>query len=313
MRLREKPEKPRRSTKNLGASIRARLLKIAKELNRDYNSVLLQYFQERFLFRLSLSDYRSQFILKGALLFVVYQMPRVRPTRDIDFLGQAMTNDAKEVRNALKRIADIQVDDGVTFNSASVSVEKIKEETDYEGVRAKIEAELGGARNVLQLDIGFKDKIIGGPVEIEFPVLLDPPAPKIQVYSKESAIAEKFEAIVRLSFITSRMKDFYDILYLAHHESFNFDTLHEAIVATFDRRKTPVTDRSVIFGDEFKRARDKQEQWQAFLTRSRLESYRQFAEAVERLRVFLDPVCPARKPKARRSAWHPESWNWRTE
>jgi predicted nucleotidyltransferase component of viral defense system len=142
MRLREKPEKPRRSTKNLGASIRARLLKIAKELNRDYNSVLLQYFQERFLFRLSLSDYRSQFILKGALLFVVYQMPRVRPTRDIDFLGQAMTNDAKEVRNALKRIADIQVDDGVTFNSASVSVEKIKEETDYEGVRAKIEAEL---------------------------------------------------------------------------------------------------------------------------------------------------------------------------
>ncbi|MGA9363081.1 MAG: nucleotidyl transferase AbiEii/AbiGii toxin family protein [Bacteroidota bacterium] len=302
-------ERPR----NLAASIRARLLKIAKEVNRDYNSVLLQYFQERFLFRLSRSAYRSQFILKGALLFIVYQMPRARPTRDIDFLGQAMTNDPKEVQNTLKRIADIQFDDGVTFNGASVSVEKIKEETEYEGVRAKIEAELGGARNVLQLDIGFGDKIIGGPVEIEFPVLLDPPAPKIQVYSKESALAEKFEAIVRLSFITSRMKDFYDILYLASHESFNFETLHEAIIATFDRRETPLGDRSVIFGDGFKRARDKQEQWQAFLTRSHLESYQQFAEAVEHLRIFLDPVCSTRVVRARRSVWHPESWEWRTE
>jgi hypothetical protein len=240
-------------------------------------------------------------------------MPRVRPTRDIDFLGQAIGNDPEEIRGALKNIAGTQVDDGVTFTCDRISVERIKEETDYEGVRAKIETELGGARNVLQLDIGFGDRIIGGPVEIDFPVLLDLPAPKIQVYSKESVIAEKFEAIVRLSFLTSRMKDFYDILYLASNESFSFETLHEAITATFDRRKTPLADRSVIFGDEFKRARDKQEQWQAFLTRSRLESYQQFAEAVEHLRIFLDPVSSARKPKARRSAWHPESWEWRTE
>jgi hypothetical protein len=240
-------------------------------------------------------------------------MPRVRPTRDIDFLGQAIGNDPEEIRGALKNIAGTQVDDGVTFKCDRISVERIKEETDYEGVRAKIETELGGARNVLQLDIGFGDRIIGGPVEIDFPVLLDLPAPKIQVYSKGSAIAEKFEAIVTLSFITSRMKDFYDILDLASHESFNFDTLHEAIFATFDRRGTPLADRSVIFGDEFKRSKDKQEQWQAFLTRSRLESYQQFAEAVERLRVFLDPACSARKPKGRRSAWHPESWKWRTE
>jgi predicted nucleotidyltransferase component of viral defense system len=299
--------------KNLAASIRARLLRIAKEGNRDYNSVLLQYFQERFLFRLSGSPYRSQFILKGALLFIVYRMPRVRPTKDIDFLGEAIGNDPEEIRDVLKKIAGIRYDDGVTFKSDRISVERIKEETDYEGVRAKIEAELGGARNVLQLDIGFGDKIIGGPVEIDFPVLLDFPAPKIQVYSKESAIAEKFEAIVRLSFITSRMKDFYDILYLASHESFNFETLHEAIIATFDRRETPLGDRSVIFGDEFRRARDKQEQWQAFLTRSHLESYQQFAEAIEHVRIFLDPVCSTRLVRARRSVWHPESWEWRTE
>jgi predicted nucleotidyltransferase component of viral defense system len=309
----EKLQRPTRRAKNLAASVRARLLKIAKEGNRDYNSVLLQYFQERFLFRLSKSPYRSQFILKGALLFIVYLMPRVRPTKDIDFLGQAIGNDPEEIRGALKKMADIRVDDGVTFRSDLISVERIKEETDYEGVRAKVEAELGGAKNVLQLDIGFGDRIIGGPVEIDFPVLLDLPAPRIRVYSKESAIAEKFEAIVRLSFLTSRMKDFYDILYLASNESFSFETLHEAITATFDRRKTPLADRSVIFGDEFKRARDKQEQWQAFLTRSRLESYQRFAEAVEHLRIFLDPVSSARKPKARRSAWHPESWEWRTE
>jgi predicted nucleotidyltransferase component of viral defense system len=309
----EELQRPVKRAKNLAASIRARLLRIAKQGNRDYNSVLLQYFQERFLFRLSKSPYRSQFILKGALLFIVYLMPRVRPTKDIDFLGQAIGNDPEEIRGALKKMADIRVDDGVTFRSDLISVERIKEETDYEGVRAKVEAELGGAKNVLQLDIGFGDRIIGGPVEIDFPVLLDLPAPRIRVYSKESAIAEKFEAIVRLSFLTSRMKDFYDILYLASNESFSFETLHEAITATFDRRKTSLADRSVIFGDEFKRARDKQEQWQAFLTRSRLESYQQFAEAVEHLRIFLDPVSSARKPKARRSAWHPESWEWRTE
>jgi predicted nucleotidyltransferase component of viral defense system len=313
MKPQAKSPASRERPRNLAASIRARLFKIAKEGNRDYNSVLRQYFQERFLLRLSRSPYRSQFILKGALLFIVYRMPRVRPTKDIDFLGEAIGNDPEEIRDALKKIACIRVDDGVTFRSDRISVERIKEETDYEGVRAKIEAELGGARNVLQLDIGFGDKIVGGPVEIEFPVLLDPPAPKIQVYSKESALAEKFEVIVRLSFITSRMKDFYDILYLAGHASFNFETLHEAIIATFDRRETPLGDRSVIFGDEFKRARDKQEQWQAFLTRSHLESHQQFAEAVEHLRIFLDPVCSTRVVRARRSVWDPESWEWRTK
>jgi hypothetical protein len=177
-----KLQRPAKRAKNLAASIRARLLTIAKEGNRDYNSVLLQYFQERFLFRLSKSPYRSQFILKGALLFIVYRMPRVRPTRDIDFLGEAIGNDPEEIRGALKRIVDIRVDDGVTFRSDMISVERIKEEPDYEGVRAKIEVELGGARNVLQLDIGFGDRIIGRPVEIEFPVLLDFHAPRIQVY-----------------------------------------------------------------------------------------------------------------------------------
>lgn len=306
-----KSQQSRPHTRNLAASIRARLLKIAKQSNRDYNSILLQYFQERFLFRLSLSAYRSQFILKGALLFIVYRMPRVRPTRDIDFLGQAITNDPKEVQNALRRIAGIQFDDGVTFKGASVSVEKIKEESDYEGVRAKIEAELGGARDVLQLDIGFGDRIVGGPVEMDFPVLLDLPAPRIQVYSKESAIAEKFEAIVRLSFVTSRMKDFYDILYLASQESFSFENLRKAIVSTFDRRKTPLDDRNIIFGDEFRQAIEKQEQWKAFLRRTHVDSFEKFADAIEHLRMFIDPACSDSHPR-RRIVWQPQSWRWRS-
>jgi len=239
-------------------------------------------------------------------------MPRVRPTKDIDFLGEAIRNDPIEIQNALKKIAGLRFPDGVTFQSDRISVERIKEEADYEGVRAKIEAELGGARNLLQLDIGFGDKIIGGPVEMDFPVLLDLPTPRIKVYSKESAIAEKFEAIVRLSFITSRMKDFYDILYLASQESFSFEILQKAIFATFDRRRTPLGDRSVIFGDEFGKAKDKQEQWQAFLKRSHLDSYEQFADVVEHLRVFLDPVCSTSVGRRRKTLWQPGSWHWKS-
>ena len=176
----------RRKLKNIGASVRGRLLNLAKAEKRNFNNVLLQYFQERFLYRLSVSPYRENFILKGALLFLLYDAPRLRPTKDIDLLGRAESNDLEQIRAIVQQIAQIDAQDGVVFNPESTTVEIIKESEEYTGVRVKIEAFLTSARQLLQIDIGFGDRIVPGPVEIEFPVLLDQPGVKLNKCTKST-------------------------------------------------------------------------------------------------------------------------------
>ena len=312
----------KRKRKNISASVRARLLNLAKAEQKNFNNVLLQYFQERFLYRLSVSPYRENFILKGALLFLLYGAPRLRPTKDIDLLGRAQSNDLEQIRAVVQQIAQIEVPDGVVFTKESATVEIIKEFEEYSGVRVKIEAKLTSARQTLQIDIGFGDRIVPGPVEIEFPVLLDQPAPRIKGYSKESVIAEKFEAIVRFNFLTSRMKDFYDILFLTKQESFQMRILRQAIDATFHRRMTPLEDIAIIFTEEFKVQVDKQEQWTAFLRRNHLESYGLFASAVEQLQLFIEPVFQQPSDAVENLwlsevtnlpvRWSPDLWQWQS-
>jgi predicted nucleotidyltransferase component of viral defense system len=294
---------------NIAASVRARLLNVAKKNNRDFDAVLLQYFQERFLFRLSISPYREQLILKGALMFLAYEMPLLRTTRDIDFLGRATSNDMEEIRKVVSAIAKIGSADGVQFDDGSVSVELITEDADYHGVRVKLEARLTAARKALQLDIGFGDVVVAGPVEMDFPVLLDDQErPHLVVYSRESAIAEKFEALVSLNLLTSRMKDIYDILHLAEREVFSLATLREAITATFNRRLTRIEDRRLVFSPEFAQTRDKATQWAAFLRRSRLDSFVGIVETMTRLEAFMEPVCLAADDE--NATWSPDEWRW---
>ncbi len=295
--------------KDRASSVRARLLNVAKQSERDFDAVLLQYLQERFLYRLSITPYRRHLILKGALLFLAYDMSLLRPTRDIDFLGTATSNDLDEMRGIVAEIARINLDDGVHFKYASVAVERIKEDADYEGVRVKLEARLTAAKKLLQLDIGFGDVLVAGPVEMDFPVLLeDQPAPNLLVYSRESAIAEKFEALVSLNLLSSRMKDIYDILYLAERETFSLSILREAITATFARRLTRIGDRYLVFSTEFTANKDKDAQWNAFLRRSRLTSFKTIAEAMDRLETFVEPVCSVMAPS--NATWSPSEWRW---
>ena len=303
----------KREIKNLGASIRARLTNIAKETKRDFDAILLQYFQERFLYRLSVSPYRSAFVLKGALLFLVYEMPFFRPTKDVDFLVRSRSKDMRTIKGMIQDIARVDVKDGVRFFPESVSLESVMEDADYEGIRVKIIGGLDKARKTLQIDIAFGDVLVAGPVEMEFPLLLDDqPAPRLKVYSNESAIAEKFQSLVKLNILTSRMKDIYDILFLASHQPFGMHLLHKAIVKTFNRRGTPIEERRSIFTREFKSSKEKQTQWTAFLKRSRLESYRTFDEAINRLELFLDPVCSRHSLSLNgQLTWNPEKWTWK--
>ena len=297
------------ATKDIAASVRARLLNIARTSGRDFDALLLQYMQERFLYRLSISPYRRHMILKGALLFLAYEMSLLRPTKDIDFLGSSTSNELNEIRNLVVAIAGIELDDGVRFNHESIIVEHITEGAEHQGVRVKLEVRLTAARKMLQLDIGFGDTVVPGPVEMDFPTLLnDQPSPNLLVYSRESVIAEKFEALVSLNILTSRMKDIYDILFLAERETFSLFTLREAIMATFARRTTQIEDRHVLFSTDFSANSDKEAQWKAFLRRSRLQLSPTFPEAMTRLIAFLEPVCSS--PAMNNAIWIPSDWNW---
>jgi len=294
--------------KNIAASVRARLMTIARQSGRDFDAVLLQYLQERFLYRLGQSPYKRHLILKGALLFLAYEMSLLRPTRDIDFLGTSTPNDLEAVRDLIAEIAGLDFPDGAVFLPETIRVERITEDADYAGIRVRLEARLTAARKVLQLDIGFGDVVVAGPMAIDFPVLLeDQESPHLLVYSRESAIAEKFEALVSLSLLTSRMKDIYDILHLAERETFSLATLREAVLATFTRRATRLEERQVIFSPQFTANADKNSQWNAFLRRSRLESDLPLTEAMARLEAFIAPVCAEQLDIA---TWNPAAWRW---
>jgi len=281
---------------NVAASVHQRLLNLSRAQERPFNEVLQYYALERFLYRLGVSPYRDRFVLKGALMFTVWETPFPRPTRDIDLLGY-LANTPERVIAAAEEICDLPVaDDGLRFATETLVGERIIEGADYEGVRVHFTAYLGSARVPMQIDVGFGDTVVPAPVPIRIPPLLDFPAPELRGYSRESAIAEKLQSMVRLGEINSRMKDFLDIWLLAGRYHFDGSTLGQAVVETFRQRQTPLTADPVAFRDIFTRDPDKQTQWEAFLRRNAIQSAdvpRHLSEAVALLAAFLQPVLQA--------------------
>ena len=151
-------------------------------------------------------------------------------------------------------------------------------------------AKLGTIKERIQIDIGFGDKITIGQKEIDYPTLLDLPSPKLKVYSLETAIAEKFEAIVSLQLQTSRMKDFYDIYFIASKNNFNLDRLKKAILATFNNRATNISYSNTIFSDTFKNDENKNILWSAFTKRNKLIVDKTFPEILDFLNIFFQPI-----------------------
>jgi predicted nucleotidyltransferase component of viral defense system len=298
--------KEKKEIKNVAASVKERLRNISVQNGKEFQSVISQYVQERFLYRLSESLYSNNLILKGALLFIAHDISRNRPTRDIDFLGSKITNEIDDLVDVTKEILNIKIDDGLRFDSDSVEAENITEDGDYKGVRIKFYVYLENSRERMQLDIGFGDTITAGPVEIEFPTLFDFPAPKLKVYSIETAIAEKFEAIVSLQLQTSRMKDFYDILFFAEHYHFKKETLIQAITTTFNNRSTDLALSKIIFEEKFKSNKNFQKLWSAFIERNKLENDKTFSEVVSQIQSFIQPIFDSNT----KNNWNPDKWIW---
>lgn len=289
--------------KNTAASVRQKLLNKSWEEKRPFQELLQYYAMERFLYRLSQSPHSGCFTLKGALMLWAMQGPTSRPTRDIDMLGQTSNEPAAILSQVRDIIATEVTDDGLHFDSDTMTAETITEDADYQGLRVTFTGFLDKAKIPMQLDIGFGDPIFPFPSWLEFPVLLDFPAARIKCYTPESSIAEKFQAMVNLGELNSRMKDFYDIWLLSRQHEFRMEHLMGAVEATFRKRGTDIPENNP-FSDAF--VDSKQLQWQAFRKRLGQDHVPEaFSEVVEAVVEFLGPVMDASVADAPGKIWHP--------
>ncbi len=283
------------SWSNVAASVRQRLLNRAREEGEDFQRLLVRYALERLLHRMTLSDWDDQFVLKGAFTFLLWEGTLHRPTRDLDLMGYGPP-EPRAVEDVFRAI--VKIDEGPD-----------------DGLRVKLMADLGSARIPLQIDVGFGDAITPDPESATFPALLEFPAPQIRIYPRESVVAEKLHGMVLFGIATSRMKDFYDIRYLAQRFAFEGPALTAAITATFERRETPLPEEvpqalTSTFADDA----GKQQQWTAFLRRTGLaEKTLELPAVINTLRGFLLPPLDAcARELAFEHAWQPGG-PWKAE
>ncbi len=297
-----------RRGKNTAASVRDRLLTLAREQGEDFQLTLTHYALERLLYRLSKSGYRDRFILKGAILFMLWSDQPHRPTRDVDFLGLGDSNEAG-MQAIFRELCDVSVeDDGLTLMADSVQIELIRDEAEYGGMRVRLFGNLAGARIPIQADIGFGDAVTPEPREIEYPTLLGNPAPILKVYPRETVVTEKYQALVNLGMANSRMKDFYDLWIIAREFDFDGLTLSEAIRNTFSRRRTPLPDHTPSgLSPEFYEDGQKSTQWNAFVRKGMLAiSPPSLTDVCLFLETFLLPPTQAlARDQEFRAKWEP--------
>jgi predicted nucleotidyltransferase component of viral defense system len=279
--------------KNMVSSVRNRLLELARRKKRPFEEILVLYGLERFLFRLSQSNHKDQFILKGGLLIYGMELSEARPTRDIDFLGLTQNN-IEAVSEIIREIGKIDFDDGMNYDFGQLTHETMAPDSEYPGIRLKFVGKLGKTRIPMQLDIGFGDAVVPDAKAMVFPTLLDMKAPTILAYAIETIIAEKFEAALDLADLNSRMKDFYDLWVFSKKYSFDGRSLQKAIIATCNRRATIIRSDAEIFSTEFSRHVDKKTQWVAFIKKGPMDDAPDdFARLMTALHEFLLPMAMA--------------------
>lgn len=280
--------------RDVAASVRQRLQNAARAAGRPFQEVLEYHAMERFLYRLGRSPHAGRFVLKGALMFRAWGGPPSRATRDIDLLAR-MENTVDAVVPVFREVCGVAVEpDGMVFDPATVAGVAIKEEADYPGVRVTFLGTLQAARVSMQVDIGFADVVTPGPVPTDYPTILAFPAPHLAGYPRETVVAEKFEAMVKLGLLNSRMKDFYDLWLLARRFDFDGPTLAAAMARTFANRRTAVVPLPTALTPAFAADPGKQAQWKGFVRKAKLADAPGGMDAVTaELGPFLLPVAAA--------------------
>ncbi len=277
--------------KDMGASIRQKLLNLSQQTKRPFNEVLTYYMIERFIDRLSKSPYKNRFVLKGALMFVVWDLSDTRATRDIDLLGKTQ-NSVENLTQIIQEICRIEcLEDAAIFMADSVECQPIQEQNEYQGIRAYFNGELAKARTRMQIDIGFGDIVFPKPSDVNYPTMLGMTSPAILGYTPETLIAEKTHAMVRHGLRNSRMKDYFDVWVLSNQFVFEGAHLAEAIQKTFSQREMEITDTTTQIFDELVADNTKKAQWNSFVSNNVLTIVPDtFEEVIDRLKSFIQPI-----------------------
>lgn len=295
--------------KDIPKSVISRLLNISKARKEDFNQILSDYAMERLLYRLSISDYKTRFVLKGAKLFQVWTNIPHRATHDLDLLSFG-DNQIDHIISVFNEILSIDCkDDGLQFLLSQMSGERIKADQKYQGVRIITKAKLDSAIIHLQIDVGFGDVITPSVEELDYPGLLPLPSPRLLTYPKETVVAEKFHAMVLLAMTNTRMKDFYDLWVLANTQTFQGSILLTAITRTFHSRASveltneiPIALTPDFYDDPIKIS-----QWNSFLKRTKLDTNLSLSVTIAKLHQFLIPLFEALvKNHPFDLIWHPE-------
>lgn len=295
------------SLSNVSASVRDRLLNRAHDTGESHQALLTRYALERLLYRIGASEGTDQFVLKGAYAFLVWQQDLHRPTKDLDLLGYG---DPDELETLFRRVCEGDVpDDGVSFDSDSVSAVPIRDQEAYDGMRVTLNASIGSANLRLRVDVGFGDAVVPEPEVTEVPSLLDFPPAELRTYPQETVVAEKLHGMVTFGIANSRMKDFYDVWFLSTRFPFDGTILTKAIASTFSRRKTDVPlEIPLALTDEFAHDDQKQAHWASFTDRTRIDTFESdLGSVIEQLRSFLrSPLKAVNMSSSFEKRWPPE-------
>ena len=282
----------KRGIKNHGKSVRARLLALMKKSGYKYMYLLTRYFNERLLYRVSVSRYRDNFLLKGGSLLYAFEGMEARPTIDIDFLARRISRESSELERVFREILEVECEeDGVAFDVNSLRTEPITVEKEYPGTRIFVTALMDTIVFPMTIDIGFGDVITPSPIDIDFPQLLSGvPTAKVKAYSMETVVAEKFHAMIERDVANSRMKDFFDCYQILTTKELDDNRLFEAIKATFDNRGLSHNEDLKLFTAEFSMDAARQARWSAFLQKIQWKEELTFEDVMDEIRRRLQPM-----------------------
>lgn len=290
-----------KSPTNMAKSVKDRLLNIARQEGRVFDVLLVRFALERLLYRLSVSEHRDRFVLKGGMLVTVWVEDDNRVTRDADFLGHG-DPDPERLAADFREIMAIESDDGLVFDLDALAATAIREEMEYGGTRLKTSAYLEKTRIPVTIDIGFGDAMADATQQLDYPTLLDLPAPNVRAYPPATVIAEKFQAMVALGVLNGRMKDYYDLWAIPRALEIGADDLDAAITATFERRQTAIpTERPPGLSVEMVNDETKQRQWRAYAASVDLENV-SLESIIDKVWGLVGPSCARIVAKAAENA-----------
>lgn len=288
-------------------SVKARLKNFAIKSGCTFQEALTYYGLERAIYRISISEYAEHFVLKGGIfLYAIFGRNYERATTDVDFLARRISNSSEEMKAIFQKIFSQDVDDALVFDIDAITVENITELKEYHGLHVSFVGYLDRTKIPIGIDIGFGDVIYPDAVKMDFPVMLDMEAPRVNAYSLETLIAEKLEAIIHNGYLNSRYKDFYDIYVLSTNYEFSYERLRNAVIQTFENRKTQMTMDVAAFSEEFLNDPMHQTRWKAFLKKKKALIQISMPDAMNWIKAFVCPLLEGME----KTKWNPKKGIW---